>query len=478
MNLSKTILTTALFIAALSAANPASAQTNQPAKTGASAGLLNDWLRKQSPDFKAWNIGGQFRTRLDSKAYFATPSSSQVDFSKKGNADNTYETFRERLHVGYTPCLWFSVFGEFQDSSALNDDRKPSLENDHGQLRQAWVALGDMKQFPFTTKIGRQEMNYGDSRLIGMSDWLNIGRTFDAAKLRYENSDLWVDTFISQPVIPDKTQFDQSDNHDQLSGIYASTKTLLPFQESQLYFLSRNVDRRSASEAATKLYPLASPRDVYTLGLRFKSLPGAFKGWDYELEAAGQLGRFKTATASANLSQQAYMLHLAGGYTWTNVMWTPRLGLEYNYASGDGGSAGTHGTFDGLLPANHGLYGAMDFFSLQNIQDVHFGFSVKPLKKLLVKLDGFAYWLADTHDYLYAGNGTPRNTGGYGIHSHAGNFVGTETDLTAAYTVNTYTTISAGYAHLFAGDYIKNSLAGSGGATDADFLYAQLVFNF
>jgi hypothetical protein len=452
----------------------ASASTPAP-----SAGLMNDWLREQSPVFDAWNIGGQFRSRFEHKESFAVPSAGQVDFSKRGDADNTFGLFRERFHAGYTPCLWFSVFGEFQDSSAVSDDRNPSPDNDHYQLRQAWVLLGDAKKFPFTAKLGRQELNYGDQRLVGMADWLNIGRTFDAAKVRYENSDFWVDGFISRPVIPDKTRFDESDDHDRLSGMYASSKTLLPFQETQIYFLSRNVEGRPASEAATKLYPLSSPRDIYTIGLRFKSLSGALKGWDYELEADGQFGRFKKTATSPNLSQRAFAIHVAGGYTWTNAVWSPRLGLEYNYASGDGSSADrSHGTFDNLFPSNHGLYGAMDFFSLQNMQDVHLGFSVKPTRKLIVKLDGYAFWLADTHDFLYAGNGTPRSTGGYGIHPGAGNYVGSELDLIGTYTVTSFVSASAGYGHLFAGEYLRHSLASAGGARDGNYLFAQLMFNF
>ncbi len=480
LNVSAKLCIVAIPLFILSQAEIASAQSNQlTTATAPSAGLINDWLRGQSEAFEAWNLGGQFRARIEQKKYFAVPNANQGDFKRTGDPDNTFGDFRERLHLGYSPCAWFTVFGEYQDSSAVNDDRNPSPDTDHSQLRQAWLALGNAKTFPLTAKVGRQELVYGDQRLVGMADWLNIGRTFDAAKLRYETPKAWVDGFVSQPVIPDKTQFDSSDGHEQLSGIYASTKTLLPAQESQFYFLSRNVDRRPASEAAQKLYPVATPRDIYTVGLRFKSLPGALKGWDYEVEAAGQFGRFKTTLASPNLSQAAFAVHVAGGYTWQDAMWTPRLGLEYNYASGDGNSNdGTHGTFDNLFPSNHGLYGAMDFFSLQNMQDMHLSYSVKPLKKLLVKVDGYVFWLANTHDFLYAGNGTPRNTGGYGINPGAGNYVGSELDLTAAYTITAFATASAGYGHLFTGDYINHSLANFGGAKDADYLYAQLTFNF
>jgi len=49
---------------------------------------------------------------------------------------------------------------------------KPKMPADWYQAYQA------------SLKIGRQELIYGDERLIGAFGWNNIGRVFDAAKLR------------------------------------------------------------------------------------------------------------------------------------------------------------------------------------------------------------------------------------------------------------------------------------------------------
>ena len=444
-----------------------------------SAGLLNDWLREQSPGFSPWDIGGQLRGRFEFKQYFAVPNEGAVDLARRGDPDNTYFLLRERLHLGYTPASWFSVYGEMQDAGAYGDDRDPSPDTDHLMLRQAWVGLGDPKKFPLTVKAGRQELIYGDQRLVGIADWLNIGRVFDAAKLRYESANFWVDAFVSHPVIPDRYEFDESDSHDWFSGLYISTRKLIPVQESQLYFFSRNVNEHSATEQSDKLYPLASPRDIYTIGARIKSLPQKLGAWDYEAEVAGQFGRFKYNNTSPSLSQGAFAAHAAGGYTWTRAPGTPRLMLEYNYASGDSDpNDGKHGTFDNLFPSNHGLYGIMDFFSWQNMQDVHLGVSVKPAKKLTVRLDGYAFWLADTHDYFYASSGIPRTTGGYGRNPSAGSYVGSELDLIGSYAITQYATIQAGYGHFFTGSYPKDSLANNGGAADANYVYAQVYFNF
>jgi hypothetical protein len=462
---------------------PALAQTNPVAAASApppSAGLLNDWLRRQQAGFEAWDLGGQFRARFEDKASFAVPNLHEADFQTTANPANAYVLTRERVHLGWMPCPWFKAYGEMQDSTALNDERVPSPDNDHFTLRQAWASLGGTEDFPLLAKVGRQELVYGDQRLIGVADWLNFGRIYDAAKVRYETSNLWVDAFFSEPVLPAVTGFDTSDSHDKFSGVYASSRQLLPFQETQVYFLARNTDPHPAYEAGETpaQYPLASPRDIYTVGGRVQSLPGALKGWDYGAEGAYQFGRFEASTTSPSLSQDAYAFHLVGGHTWSETPSAPRLGAEFNYASGGNTAGGKHGTFDDLFPSNHGLYGIMDFFSLQNMRDVRLGGSVTPWKQLTLRLDGHGFWLANTDDYFYLGNGAPRTTGGYGIHPGYSSFVGSELDMVATYALTRFAWIEAGYGHFFVGDYVKQSLAGHGGAADGNYGYAQLYFNF
>ena len=158
-----------------------------PAAVSPSAGLVNDWLRQQSPVFLNWDIGGQVRGRVEFKNYFAVPNEGAVDLARRGNRNNTYFLLRERVHLGYAPAEWLRLYGEMQDAGAYRDDRDPSPDNDHLMLRQAWVGLGAPQAFPVTLKAGRQELIYGDQRLVGMADWLNIGRVFDAAKLHYES---------------------------------------------------------------------------------------------------------------------------------------------------------------------------------------------------------------------------------------------------------------------------------------------------
>ena len=464
-----------LFAQAGTSTSPA--PSPPPAK---SAGLINDWLRQQSPSFTNWDIGGQIRARFEDREHYGilgTPGS--VDFlAGPANTYNSFLMLREKVHAGYRPFDWLSLYGEARDSTTHNDSRNPNVEADIFDLHQGFVVLGGSKDIPVSAKVGRQELIYGDERLVGASDWSNLGRVFDAAKLRYQEKRFWVDAFSGRVVLPDNGEFNEPNNHDWFSGAYASTG-LVPNQATDLYFLARNVSAGSTAEV-TSSSPSggATPRDIYTLGLRVKSTPGKLKGWDYGAELAGQLGNFSDSANGPRLDHRAYAASASGGYTFAKAFGTPRLGLEYNFASGDTHPAdGDHETFENLFPTNHKFYGFMDFFSWQNLHDARVTSSIKPLKRLTLTLDYHALWLADTSDYFYQVNGAARRTGGYGINPDAGNYVGSEIDVVATYAVTSWASAQLGYGHFFIGDYVKDTLTADR-AEDADFLYAQVVVNF
>lgn len=452
----------------------ASAQTPQSA---ASAGCLNDWLREKNSEFNDWDLGGQLRARFESKSGFAVPGvAGAVDFSQTTPANN-YWLLRARLHAGWKPADWLSLYAEARDSSSWNDQRNPEPETDSFDLHQAFIGLGKAKDFPVTAKIGRQELSYGDERLVGAFDWNNLGRVFDAAKVRYEHTALWVDALVGRVVLVNDDHFNVANDYDWFSGIYASTKTLIPKQETQLYLLARNTGAQSPS--ATPGSPQSggpAARDIYTLGLRVKSLTGQFGGWDYAAELAGQLGNFYDAGLAARLEHQAFAAHIAGGYTCQHATMAPRLGLEYNFASGDSDPTDRrHETFENLFPTNHKFYGFMDFVSWQNIHNVRFAASAKPVQGLTLTLDYHCFWLADTADFFYAVSGASRATGGYGRNPNHSSFVGSELDAIATYALKPWATAQLGYGHFFRGGYVKDSLTAD---QDADWLYLQAVISF
>ena len=423
---------------------------------------------------------------------------NNFDFNDSLNGLTDDNWFLQRMRFGMTvkPAPWLKLYVQAQDSREINSDRPdfPGVLGAEGDdafdLRQAWLEFGNAKDFPLTLKVGRQTMIYGDERLIGASDWNNIGRTFDAVKLRWEDKNWWLDAFASSVVVPERGSYNQSDflngtetHREQIfSGLYFSTTAIGP-QTTDVYVLHLHED------TSAKYQPAATgDTNFFTLGTRWKSKPGAFApqaavglskdgksamppgpakpvGFDYEAELAFQTGEVR------GLDLTAFAAHAGTGYTF-DTAWLPRLGLAYSFASGDDNAKdGDIETFQNLFPTNHKFYGQMDAFSWQNIHDFEVSVKAAPIRVVTVKAEYHAFWLATTDDAWYRANGT---TTVRPITPSADNYAGSEVDLFVQWKVNTHLQVEGGYSHFFAGGY----LSGTGRSDDADFGYIQAKLTF
>ncbi|MFO1497218.1 MAG: alginate export family protein [Verrucomicrobiota bacterium] len=469
-------------------------------------GFLNEALRKNDPYMNQWDFGGSARLRYEVREGFAIPGSvGSLDFRDHGaDVNNEYWLERIRYRVGYT-SKWWGALVEGRSSWAQSDERfaygnAPAVpgtrayrgdgpESDAVDLHQAYMILGNHKEFPLSLKIGRQELSYGEERLIGAFGWNNIGRVFDAAKLRWQNPWFNADFFASRVVIPEDGRFNVNNDYDWFSGVYA-TSSRVPKHLVDFYLLARNASSEAIAAEPRPEFPQPSARDIYTVGFRFKSKPGELGPWDYLLDAAYQFGDFqdrRLGATSPRLDHEAYMVVAQGGYTFAQTWASPRLGLEYAFGSGDSNPTdGRHETFENLFPTNHKFYGYMDFASLQNLHNVRGIFQLKPHPRVSVALEGHGFWLADAHDNFYNVGGLPRGGvtptpagNGYGINPNYGHFLGTELDLIVGYAVTRFAQLEAGYGHFFVGDYIARSLsAPTHGASDANYVYLQASLNF
>jgi len=462
-------------------------------------GFINEALRKNDPYMNQWDIGGAWRMRYETKdGYGIAGSPGSTDF-RSNNADtsNSYLLSRIRLRLGYT-SKWWGALAEGRSSLVGSDDRAAATapvarfgdgpESDSIDLHQAWVNIGNHKEFPFSLKVGRQEMNFMEGRLVGDFVWNNIGRVFDAAKLRWQNSLFAADIFTSRVVIPEDGRFNVSNDYDYFSGFHA-VSPVIKNHSLELYGYSRNASPFAASAEPSPQFPQPTARDIYTMGVRIKSNPGALGAWDYTLDAIGQLGNYRDTRAGASTSRldhEAYAFIAQGGYTFSETWSTPRLGLEYAHASGDSNPTdGKHSTFENLFPTNHKFYGYGDLVSLQNIHDVRTILQSKPHPQLSLALEGHLFWLADTADNFYNVGGVPRGGvaatpgTGFGINPGYSSFVGSELDFVAGYAVTRYAQLELGYSRFFAGDYIDQTYtAATHGSRDANFFYLQMNLNF
>jgi hypothetical protein len=499
--------TTSTVLLLILAAAPARSQYIPPSPAAPVPGAIDDYLRSSNPAFKAWDFGLNERLRSENKSGSGTThAGSNYDFASAPPTTNTNDYWLSRLmpRVGYT-ADGFSITIEGRSSYSFGDNRfNPTAagtglsENDGPfQLQLAYVTIGNPKKSPVTVKIGRQELTYGDQRLVGSAFWLNTPRTFDAVKVRYQEASFGVDVFAANVVYGRRDHFNESNPQDTLSGAYFDFPGASKTSVVEAYLLARNVARGIVTDNWSLVaapFRLTAPQDIYTLGFRNKSKPGAFGPWDYGIEAMWQFGDrtavfpatpVPAALTAPRLSQGAWAFILQGGHTWKDNPFKPRLALIVSAASGDRNSTDqSSGTFQNLLPSNHGLYGAMDLSSLQNIEDFRLSWSMKPGAATSLAFDLHQQFLETTHDFWYNPAGVPRNTPGatagsgrgYGLNPTYSSNLGQEADVVFGWAVARGLLLEAGAAHFFRGDYIKQSFQAVG-SKDASYVYVQATLN-
>ncbi len=470
-------------------------------------GYLNQYLRTADPTMKAWDIGVNVRLRQEDKhGAGTTDAGSNWDFSERPQDDtnNSYQLIRIMPRIGYT-AKEVSFLVEGRSSYSFGDERfnptaaGQNLPERDGplDLHLAYVLIGDLKQFPVTVKLGRQELAYGEQRILGHARWLNVPRTFDALKLHYENPAVGVDVFTGGVVYTDHGNLNHSNSQDSFSGVYLNFPKASKNDVVESYLLARNVARGIVTDNWSAIAPPArfpAPQDLYTLGFRVKSKPGTHGPWDYGIEAMYQFGTrtavfpatpVAAALAAPRLDQSAYAFIAQASYAWPKTPWSPRLTAILSLASGDGNAAdGRSGTFQNLFPSNHLLYGAMDLSGLQNFRDLRLAFTVKPRPNLVLALEANLQSLDSTSDYWYNAAGAPRNfTGaavgsgrGYRINPSYSSTLGQEVDLLAGWTLVPSAQLEAGACRYFRGDYVKDSLAAVG-SKNASYVYVQLTLS-
>ncbi len=407
-------------------------------------------------------LSGSIRNRVESRSEFDFNDSVNRDF-----LDETWGLLRFRLKADLQAHENLRLVGELQSSHAYELDNNnsrtvrfgPGASQDRLDIFQAYAEVRNLADIPqLTLRGGRYALAYGNERLVGAFAWSNVGRSFQGVRAAWEEETWWLHAFYNDVVTPFDGHANNNDPNNNLSGVYVQYHGY-DWGKTELYYLRHEQDDIGPGSI--------DGRETHSVGMRFEAKLLADKAVDVDGEVVYQDGKFTSA-----LEHQAFALHLGGGYTFQNVAATPRVGAQYNFASGDDDPTdGENNTFDNLFPTNHLHYGYMDRFGWRNLHNAQLELSAKPYKSLLLKLDYHAFWLAEPSraPWQNAGGGVIRPAT-----AQADAFVGTELDLTAKWTFYKHWILQGGYSHFFTGDFVDDS----GPDDDADWWYVQTVFTF
>jgi alginate export protein len=387
--------------------------------------VLPSWLR----------VRGEFRERFE-----GFDGSGFVD-----GRDDYYALSRVRLNASVTPSPSFSFQANVQDARVADKTVGPTTAPFRGpfDLRAAFADIGSAKA-PVAFRLGRQELAFGEQRLLGHLAWVNTGRTWDAARVILRSKLFQADVFGASLVRSLPDEFDKSGNGNRLAGVYATTTKLVPKASVEPFvFYRRDVNLRSELATIGNL-------DQTTVGTRVAGkLPARL---DYSVEMALQRGSLAADSVDAWAGHWQVRESLQGAGA-------VKLISEYNFASGDDNPTdGTRHTFDQLYPTGHDKLGLADQVGWRNIHHLREGFEFTPIKATPISASYHTWWLASANDALYAASGAAlaRVPGGA-----ADRHVGQEIDVQVTRALTPQIQVAAGYAHLFTGAFLKQATPGA-----------------
>ncbi len=410
--------------------------------------LLSEVLNAELP--KWLQIGGEYRARVE----------GFTGGGFKVNTDDAYLLSRLRLNMTIRPESWLKFGFQAQDARVFWKNQSPAVPpyQDTFDLRQTYIEIGDVEKSRLSFRGGRQELAFGDERLIGNSNWTNTARSFDALRGTLRSGRYHIDLFAARVVKQQDGEFDWSTPGNNLYGAYGGVENLVPNSTMEPYFLWRR-----QSGLKTEL-GTGGNMNFGTVGVRWVGkLPAS---WDYAIEMDRQAGSLGSDTIGA------WAGHWALGKTLPTRRLHPRIALEYNYASGDANARDGHrGTFDQLYATGHDKYGMDDQVGWKNIRNARISFETKPAKKWTAIARYDAWWLSDPHDGLYnaASALVVRVPNG-----SAGRFVGQELDGALAYNFSRQFQFGGGFGHIFPGTFLINATLGQ----SYNFPYATSTFVF
>lgn len=381
---------------------------------------------------------------------------------RDGNDDHWFLN-RLRANVTLLPASWWTFTLQGQDSRIFFKSN-PTGQNPYTNrtdLRLAFMTLGDPSKSTAAVRIGRQELAYGDERIIGAANWGNVARAFDAAKLVLRSGRWQVDAVSATVVVPRIHGVSHHEQGNNLHFLYARWTSPVPGTSAEPYVIWRT--GRGTGDALTGILH----QNRWVPGVR---IAGRLRArTEYGAEGVLQSGNVVNQYGRERV--RAYALHTVLRYEFEELPWRPRALGEFNYASGDRNPGDRRsGTFDQMYPTPHEKYGLADQVGWQNIEHVSAGVEAKPGKQFVVRTLWHDWYLAQSRDGLYAAGGALvfRDLSG-----RSGRHAGAEVDLIAQYNWGSRY-VGCGFGHLFPGRFLRVQSPGTG----LNYVYLNAGYDF
>lgn len=418
---------------------------------GPQDGLLQELLPFDS---NVLRITGEFREQLESWR--------NREFGFADDADDDYLLQRLYLELDYRPTDWLKLSTEFGSSFKFASPFEPSpIDEDPAYVQQLFadVLLLDGPGGKLSMPVGRHTFSLGSGRLVATRNGPNVRRSFDAARLIYENDALTSQLIAGSDVSSGDDAFDNKPSIERLLwGVYSTLKpgdthVLPPGCGLDLYYLGyRNRNGRFDSTSGVETR--------HSFGLRSFGVAG---GWDYNIEPVLQFGTIEDdeilAWTMANIV----------GYTFSDSPFKPRLGVKVDIVSGDQSPEnGRLGTFNALFP-NNSYFSEAAIFAPANLYDLNFNLDAELTEGLNAVILWDFLWRFSKDDAIFVPPGIPAIAGDATEKRYIGNTI----SIALEWKPNPNIEATAAYVHLEPGAALSNA-----GTSEADFFLLWATYFF
>ncbi|OJJ19355.1 hypothetical protein BKI52_21330 [marine bacterium AO1-C] len=391
-------------------------------------------------------LGGEYRARLE---HFTNKSYT--------TEDETFYSQRLSLHASLQVGSKVRLFGEAYHGYVSNGNQL--LESDEIDLHQAFLEwkIINKKQTSASLRVGRQEIGYGASRLIGIREGPNLRRSFDMARFILKRGNAFVQVMYGKEIninfyAFDNTSniFDNQANNPTLWGAYWQRPLPSGAQSLDIYYFG-------FKSKLAQFNDIAGEELRHSLGIRSYGKLGRFS---YNSELIYQFGTLNQATIAAfNLEADWKFLLAKSG-------WKPTLGIKLDWSSGDQ-SPGDNKvqTFNPMF-VNPAIYSLAAVNTPANITSFHPNVTVTPLKGLVVLVDYALFYRTQTADGVYAPPRFLVRPANGSVEKHVGDVIG----IQVRYALHRNITFDMRSSYFIPGRFLKAS-----GASENTFYIAPTL---
>ena len=355
--------------------------------------------------------------------------------------DNGYWLQRLMVHADLRLGRRLRLFGQLKsgiEAGRVGGPRRP--DEDQLDLHQGYAEL----HAPLGTgnrslriRAGRQELNFGSSRLVSVREGPNVRQSFDALRVIVYRDAWRVDAFVSRPVITLPGLLDdRRDGGRALWGVYAVRSNRSAAQGLDLYYLGYERE-------AARFDQGVALEHRHSVGTRLWGTRGSS---DYNAEIIAQWGAFGQSRIRAwtVASDTGYRLRWRG---------TPRIGLRADVTSGDGNRRDdVLGTFNPLFPKG-AYFGLIAPTGPLNHSDLHPSIKFWLKNGWSIQTSWLFFWRTKADDGVYAVPGTLLRSGA-GTQAH---YVGQSPGAEVSWQADTHLSFTIDLSLFSAGSFLDEA---------------------